>query len=276
MRHCARSIFSFDDAIYAGHDDCSKLNHPRLYRYKYSGDLGSVIAGATHVIAGNSTLAGYARQFSEAVTVIPTVVDLQHYPFSPPNECSPLTIGWFGSNSTSPYLEQVLPALREIEFRFGKKVRFRFFGDPTFKPDLKRSESLPFRLSSEIEDLRSLDIGIMPMPDTPWTRGKCSFKAIQYMALGIPAVVSPIGSAADIIEHEKTGLWAITEAEWISSLSRLIQDKAYRREIAFRARLRVEENYSVQRWAPVFVEVINNVLKHPATAKNSLQVASPA
>lgn len=263
LRRSKKVMFSFDDAIYAGHQDVAGLNHPFLYRLKYGRGVDEILRRCVHVIAGNRILGDYARTFNPNVTVIPTVVDCDYYRYREPQGADehPITVGWMGSRSTVSYLRFVEPALKTISMRYAGKVRFRFFGHPDYKPGLPASESLPFRIESEIADLHTLDIGIMPMPDTPWTRGKCAFKAIQYMATGPVAVASPVGVTTDLIEHNVNGLLARTVDEWFDSLCTLVEDAALRRRLSLRARRTIEDSYSVQFWSPTFVSVFDDLTK---------------
>ena len=260
LRH-PKVIFSFDDAIYAGHDDPSGLNHPILYRLKYGRGVDEVLRGSLHVIAGNRILADYARQFNPRVSIVPTVVDCVQYPSKPArtNGRPPITVGWVGSRSTAPYLIAIEPALRSLAQAHRGKVRFRFFGCPEYKPDVPDFESLPFRLATEVSDLHSIDIGIMPLPDTEWTRGKCAFKAIQYMASGIAAVASPVGITAEIIQHEINGLLAESADDWFRGLTRLVNDEELRRRLAGNARRTIEESYSLQVWGPRLVSLLDGL-----------------
>lgn len=259
LRH-PKVIFSFDDAVYAGHDDVSTLNHPLLYRLKYGRGVDAVLRGSRHVIAGNRILADYARQFNPRVSIVPTVVDCVRYPYKPaPADGQPVTVGWVGSRSTAPYLSAVESALQRLARENPGRVRFRFFGCPEYQVDVAGFESLPFRLATEVADLHSIDIGIMPMPDTAWTRGKCAFKAIQYMAAGIPAVASPVGVTTEIIQHEVNGLVADSSEDWFRALDRLVNDGELRRRLALQARQTVEASYSLQLWGPRLAGLLDSV-----------------
>jgi glycosyltransferase involved in cell wall biosynthesis len=257
-------VFDLDDAVYEGHDRKAQ-HYSLLYRFKYGNGLNEVFTKSALVIAGSSALAEHVRSFHCEVEIIPTVVDLDRYPFAMPQESAErtITIGWYGSNSTSPYLQKILPALKRIEETYRGRVRFRFFGDTKLILDLCELQILPFKLETEIEDLRSIDVGLMPLPDTVWTRAKCAFKAIQYMALGIPTVVSPIGMAAEVVRHNETGLHATTEEEWYEQISRLIDDIDLQQRLAIAGRAEVERCYSLQRWGAPFVEALLRVHATP-------------
>lgn len=254
-------IFSFDDAIYAGHEEVAGLSHPRLYRFKHGRRYDEVIRRSAHVIAGNRILAEYARRLNPAVSVMPTVVDCRKYcvRMTAENPQS-ITIGWMGSRSTAPYLTLVEPALARLQRGFPGRVRFRFVGAPSYQPSLPNSSSVEFSRAHEIDELRSFDIGIMPLPNTEWTRGKCAFKAIQYMASGVPVVASPVGVTTDLIQHNVNGLLASSEEEWFGGLAQLIGDGSLRRRLALAGRRTIEDSYSLERWGPRMVEILDRVI----------------
>jgi glycosyltransferase involved in cell wall biosynthesis len=259
-----RVVYAFDDAIYVGHGDHSSENHSRrspLYRLKYGSGVNKIITRSIHVMAGNEVLALHSRQFNNSVSIFPTVIDLEQYTLSPRGRSAegPVTIGWCGSHSTAPYLASIVNPLRSLAKDFPGKVRFRFFGAPELALNLPDFEARPFCLSSEISDLRQIDIGLMPMPDTEWTRGKCAFKAVQYMALGAAAVVSPVGASAKLVENGVNGFLATTEEEWYSILRRLILDADLRHRIGQNARETIERRYSVQVWAPQFLNMLEEI-----------------
>jgi glycosyltransferase involved in cell wall biosynthesis len=278
LRRHRRVIFSFDDAIHVGHQDTPNQKYSWMYRLKYGSGVNEVMRASVHVIAGSDALAKHALQFNQKVSVVPTVVDLNRYPYEEPRvKVEPITIGWVGSRSTSPYLLEVVSALRKLSEAHPGKVRFRLWGHPSRRLDLPDFESLPFSLNSEIQDLRSIDIGIMPMPDTSWTRGKCSFKAIQYMACGIPTVVSPVGMATKVVTHGMNGFWARNEEEWFVYLDQLVRDENLRRRFSEAGRQTVEQEYSLQTWGPRLTALFDEILAEPrriAETMPSLQAES--
>jgi glycosyltransferase involved in cell wall biosynthesis len=276
LRRSRKVMFSFDDAIYAGHHDVGTLNHPFLYRLKYGRGIDEILGRCVHVVAGNRILGDYARRVNPRVTVIPTVVDCNYYRYQEPQAKNDvrITVGWMGSRSTVSYLQFVESTLKGIARRYPGRVQFRFFGHPDYKPDLPASISLPFQLGSEIADLHSLDVGIMPMPDTDWTRGKCAFKAIQYMATGAVAVASPVGVTTDLIKHSYNGLLASSVDEWFQSLSALVEDPELRRRLSLRARRTIEDSYSLQIWASSLVSVFDELTGESRSALNADRVLS--
>jgi glycosyltransferase involved in cell wall biosynthesis len=199
-------------------------------------------------MAGNDTLAEYARRHAPAVSVVPTTIDTDLYVPRPAKRDPGLVIGWMGSYSTGPYLER----LRTVLPRLARRFRFRFLavGARGFEVDGVDIEVRPWRAETELQDLGQLDIGVMPLPDAPWERGKCGLKALQYMALGVPAVVSPVGVNRSIIAHGQNGLLADTEEDWERELGRLLADVSLRRQLGQAGRLTVEHDFSARVHAP--------------------------
>jgi glycosyltransferase involved in cell wall biosynthesis len=264
IRRHKKLIFDFDDAIHIGHRNTATSKYPWIYKIKYGPGVNGILSHCAHVIAGNRTLAEHALQFNSQVSVIPTVVDLEQYAFQTPRISGDLlTIGWVGSRSTSPYLLEIEPALRRLSEANPGKIRYRFYGHTQRKLNLPKFESLPFSLDSEIEDLRAMDVGIMPMPDNDWTRGKCGFKAIQYMALGIPTVTSPVGMAKELVQDNVNGLSARTPEEWFEALNLLVTDLRLRRRFAEAARKTIEARYSLQTWGPRLCKLFDRILEQP-------------
>ena len=258
-RRRTRVIFSFDDAIYAGHEDVSTLSHPLLYRWKHGRGYDEVIRGCDHVIAGNRILAEYASRLKVSTTVIPTVVDCNRYEARTSTPDFPVTIGWMGSKTTAPYLRIIEPALREIARKHDDRVRFRFVGCPEYRLEIQNFTSMPFRLETELAELQRFDIGLMPLPDNEWTRGKCAFKAIQYMASGVATVASPVGITPDLVRDGVSGFLATSPEDWFTALDRLVSDGSLRVRIAREARKSIETGYSLQVWAPRIVALFDQL-----------------
>jgi glycosyltransferase involved in cell wall biosynthesis len=259
LRH-PRVIFSFDDAVHVGHHDVSHLSHPLLYRLKYGAGIGEVIRRSAHVIAGNRLLADYARKLNSDVTVIPSVVNCEEYSYRPvPDASQPITIGWIGSKSTFQYLFDIEPALQKVAKENPGRVQFVAFGFSGFNLKLPGFAAHPFHLDGEVDYLKTLDIGIMPLPDTEWTRGKCAFKAIQYMAVGASTVASPVGITTDLIKHDVNGLLANSVDDWFYQLDRLVKDAQLRRRLSIAGRRTIEESYSLQVWGPRFAALFDQL-----------------
>jgi glycosyltransferase involved in cell wall biosynthesis len=242
-------IYDLDDAIYL-----PPGGRPRFSAFRYR-KAGSIARHARLVTAGNSYLAEWAAQHNEDVRVVPTTIDTKLYRPGPSrSDGSPLTVGWSGSHHTAIYLDAVAPVLRDLQRETG--VRLRVIGDEDFEIPGAEVEALPWREETELEDLAEIDIGLMPMPDDQWARGKCGLKALQYMALGIPAVISPVGVNVEIAS-DGAAVLASAPAEWHDAILGLIQSPERRAELASRGRERVEERYSVQATLPLYREALS-------------------
>jgi glycosyltransferase involved in cell wall biosynthesis len=247
-RHRLPYLVDYDDAIFHNYD----LNTNPLVRHLLGNKIADILRGAAGVIAGSEYLAEYARRVNDRVWVLPTVVDLDRYPVNVQTQSHvPYTVGWIGSFSTASYLKLVEEPLRMLSKAGGK-----FVAVGARRPDLD-IEPMEFRAWSEeteIADGLSFDVGIMPVPDTPWARGKCGYKLIQYMACGLPVVASPVGVNCDIIEPGRTGFLAGTATEWQKSLETLRTNVSEARQMGQQGRRKVEEKYCLAVTAPQLLQ----------------------
>src|SRR5262245_9483864 len=242
-------IYDLDDAIYL-----PPGGRPRFSAFRYR-KAGSIARNARLVTAGNRYLADWAGQHNDDVRVIPTTIDTEVYvPRPSRSDGNPLTVGWSGSHHTAIYLDAVAPVLRELQRETG--VMLRVIGDEQFEIPGAEVEALPWREETELEDLAAIDIGLMPMPDDQWARGKCGLKALQYMALGIPAVISPVGVNVEIASAD-AALLADGPAEWDDAVAGLIRGAERRAETGARGRELVEERYSVRATLPLYREALS-------------------
>lgn len=235
-------IVDFDDSIWL--KDVSNGNR-NLAFLKRPSKTAEIVAMCSAVIVGNQYLADYARQYNSKVFIIPTTIDTDYY-LAPPKEepAGQVCIGWTGSSTTLKHFTLALPVLRRLRQKYGSGLSFRLISDEPFRGTLDGLENIPWNRETEVQDLNAIDIGIMPLPDDAWSRGKCGFKGLQYMALNKPSVMSPVGVNKDIILHGQNGYLAQTEAEWEQILSMLIEDPALRQAIGARGRRTVEERFS--------------------------------
>lgn len=248
-------VYDFDDAIWLG--DTSEANS-LIRRFKRPNKVDAIVARATTTTVANDFLAEYARRHSPHVEVIPTTIDIDRYRPQAREENSVVRLGWSGSPTTSKHLRVIEGALRRILAEL--PIELVVMGDPAF--ELRgagtRLKVLPWRKEHEIEVLSSFDIGLMPLPDDEWSRGKAGFKALLYMSLGIPAIVSPVGVNREIVRDGENGLTASTEDEWVAAVVRLVEDVQLRRSLGQQGRETVVERYSGQRWAPRFLEILES------------------
>jgi glycosyltransferase involved in cell wall biosynthesis len=244
-------IFDFDDAIFVPYVSPS---NGYLSYLKFPAKTRSICRISTAVIAGNPYLAEYARQVNDNVTVVPTTMDTKKYQCRRQPPGTPPVIGWTGSFSTVQHLNMLRTALQRLARH--SRFKLRVIGAPQYRLEGVEVEALPWRAASEVDDLSVLDIGIMPLPDDRWSRGKCACKALQYMAAGIPAICSPVGVNSDIIRDGENGLLAASEDEWVEKLLFLLRSAEVRHRLGAAGRATVEEKYSAIVQAPRVQEVI--------------------
>jgi glycosyltransferase involved in cell wall biosynthesis len=238
----AKLIFDFDDSIWL--NDVSEGNKKWEW-LKNENKTKEIIGVADLVFVGNQYLVDYVKQFNNNVKLIPTTIETSyHYPNK--DGRGKICIGWTGSSTTLKYFEDVIPILLKIKNIYGDKVSFRVIVDVEKYYNEIDVKTTPWSLSTEIEELNKIDIGIMPLPDDEWAKGKCGFKGLQYMALEIPAIMSPVGVNNEIIENGVNGFLADTKEEWVTVLSNLIESKSLRKEIGVNARNTVVEKYSME------------------------------
>lgn len=245
-------IYDFDDAIWMLHTSSANRRFGWL---KFPGKTAAICRLSTRVVVGNTFLADYARRFNPAVTVIPTSIDTERFrPVPKRREGKPVIIGWTGSSTSQTHLEMFAPVLRDFFAKNDAELRVV----SNRQPDLPGVPHVwrPWTAEKEVEEIGQFDVGIMPMPDDRWSLGKCALKALQYMALGIPAVCSPVGANSEVIQHGENGLLAATAEEWSTSLALLTRDHVLREQLGLAARLSVEDKYSANRCAEQFAQVI--------------------
>ena len=251
-----RIVFDFDDAVFVPYRSPA---NGLLSLLKMAGKTREICRLASHVIVGNSYLASYARQSNPNVTIIPSTIDTAVYQVEQrPNPEIPV-IGWTGSYSTLQHLELMAPLLRRLAAT--ENFRLRVIGATSFQLEGVDVQSVTWRSVSEAEDLRPVSIGVMPLPDNKWTRGKCGMKALQYMGMGIPTVCSPVGVNTEIIMDGENGFLAANDNEWIEKLTLLLRSAPLRDRIGMAGRRTVEERYSAAVQAPRVCEVFRSVVE---------------
>lgn len=234
-----RIVYDLDDAVM--YKDRASETDELIKERKFP----TTIRGADLIIAGNKYLQERIISMNPRIVVLPTAIDLRRYKMKSDQPSRPeIIIGWIGARKTLVYLKNIQDALEEIGIRH-PHVKLKIIAD-----DFLDFQHIPviretWSHEKEIEMLQSLDIGVMPLSDNAWTRGKCGFKLLQYMAVGVSSICSPVGVNRDIVEHGVNGLWAETKDEWISSLSKLIEDESLRRKLGAAGRATVENHYSL-------------------------------
>lgn len=249
-------VYDFDDAVMFR--DSTKKN---LISYKRRKNFIRTVKNADAVIAGNEYLKNFAVKENPKTYVIPTAIDINRYTLRPSADVSDtLNIGWIGSSTTLFYLEN-MKSLWDAVFDKFPYVKLKIVANKFFDCDRIPVVKKLWKYEEEIDDLHTFDIGLMPLTDDPWARGKCGLKLLQYMAVGIPVVCSPIGVNSEIVTDGINGFWAEDEKEWLEKISILIQNASLRTEIGLRARDTVSKYYSTEITSKKIKEIINS-LKH--------------
>ena len=243
-------IYDYDDAFYLKY----RSGRLGLARPLLGNKFSTVMEGAAAVTAGNHVLARYAKQYNPNTQYLPTVVDIGRYLPHPERRGGPVfTIGWIGSPSTAPYLSELVAPLSAL----GQESALRLIvigGKAPAIPNVNVVE-VDWNESTEVELINSFDVGVMPLPDEGWARGKCAFKLIQYMACAVPVIASPVGANIDLITGD-CGLMASTQQEWIDALKIVRDHPGKRCDMGVAGRERVEQYYSLHKNLPVLENVI--------------------
>ncbi len=254
LRPC-KVIFDFDDAIlFKSSAPYDSFNRKVKFR--------AMVKSSDVIIAGNSYLKGLAEKYTakEKIYVLPTTVDLTKYRQKDLSvNSSKVTLGWIGSKSTLKYLKELIPVFNILGEKY-KNLKLKIVANAFFDCGKLPVEKREWNYDDEVDDLISFDIGLMPLDDTPWSKGKCSFKLIQYLAVGIPSVCSPVGMNCDVIENNKQGLWASSLDDWENQLSKLIEDVGLRKKMgsaAFKKASLYDQAYIFNK----FYKIICNTLE---------------
>lgn len=235
-------IYDFDDAIWL--PNYSQAN-ARFQGLKAYWKVKYCMKWAHKVTAGNDYLANFARTYNDNVQVIPTTIDLKnHHNLETDQTERPVVIGWTGTHTTMRYLQEIVPVLKELE----KDYDFEFHVISNEKPDfdLHSLRFIPWNKETEIKDLAHIQIGVMPLVEDQWSAGKCGFKALQYMALSIPTLLSPVGVNKKIVEDGKSGFFCTDYKAWKDHLEKLLNDQTLRQQIGKEGRKKVQDYYSVE------------------------------
>jgi glycosyltransferase involved in cell wall biosynthesis len=255
----AKLVYDFDDAIWMEGVGMSEGNK-RLAFLKKPAKTGEIIALCDLTFAGNQFLANYARQFTNNVEIVPSTIDMNVYGRREKKiNNGKVCIGWTGSPTTLRHFEVLIPALKKIKDKFGERVEFKIIGDEKYFCAELNVRGIRWVAETETDDLSQIDIGIMPLPDEKWEKGKCGMKGLQYMGLGIPTVMSPVGTNLEIIQNGINGYLPGSEEEWVETLSQLIESSELRERIGRAGRQTVIEKYSVESWKQKYLDSFNTL-----------------
>ena len=248
-------VIDYDDAIFHRYDQHNNI----LVKAVLSKKISQLMSRCLVVVAGNKYIADYAeRAGSQKVVILPSVVDTNLYVGNVPQEKKSFTIGWIGSPSTSRHLQVVASALSEV--CKSRDVRFSAIGAQEKDVAEIPGKVISWNEATEIEELNRFDVGIMPLPNTSWERGKCGFKLIQYMACGLPVIASPVGMNKEIVDHGVNGFLAIKTSEWIKYIKLLKNDSEFREKMGKAGQEKVKEKYSLQSATPKLVKLLREVV----------------
>jgi glycosyltransferase involved in cell wall biosynthesis len=237
-------IYDFDDAIWISQ---ASKNNSIAKIVKSAWKIKFICKWAYKVSVGNQYLYNYAAAYSKTVVLNPTCVDTEavHNKIKDQSiENKKPVIGWTGSFSTLIYLNSILAALQELEKKY--EYDFLVIADQNPELPLKNFVYKKWVETSEITDLLQCNIGVMPLNDSEYAKGKCGFKLIQYMALGIPVVASPVGVNEQIVDEGKNGFLCRTKQEWVDCLQKLIMNNELRKQMGIAGRKKIEQFYSVE------------------------------
>ena len=248
-------VVDYDDAIFHWYETQRFPGVSRLLGQK----INRIMEKADLVVIGNDYLGSYAHSAgAKRIEKVPTVVDIERYFVKERENEKPLRIGWIGTPATAKFLSTIAETLMKIVNRFG--VRIVALGANPQQFQGLPVEVRPWQENTEVAEIQDFDIGLMPLPDEPYERGKCGYKLIQYMACGKPVVASPVGMNTEIVRHGENGFLATTTEQWIDALSRLIEDPNLRFRMGQEGRSMVEVEYSLQIQAPRLEGMLRSVI----------------
>lgn len=246
-------VVDYDDAFFHRYD---QHKNP-LIRFFLKKKIDRVMNISSVVIVCNDYLAQRAKQNNaKRVELLPTVIDLNLYKVKAENDKQTFTIGWVGSPHTARYLDSIKPAL--VELMKDDSVKVKILGSSKY--DLPGAQLIDWEEGTEIENIRTFDVGIMPLDNTSWERGKCGFKLIQYMACGIPVIASPIEINKKIVNHRVNGFLAETLDGWKEYFKLLKDNVQLREEIGLQGRKTVEENFTLEVNTPKLINILKSVV----------------
>jgi glycosyltransferase involved in cell wall biosynthesis len=257
-------VLDYDDAIFHHYD----LHPRRLVRLLWGRKIDKLMASASMVLAGNRYLAERAWSAgAQRVELLPTVIDLDRYPSTRMDVGAdterPIVIGWIGSPATVHYLRALAQPLARVSAH--RSIELRVIGARITLPGVTVVH-VPWSEADEVDAIASCDIGVMPLPDSPWERGKCGYKLIQYMACGLPVVASTVGVNSSIVTQGVNGYLASDDCQWEEALVKLSSDAPLRQRFGAAGRAMVEQRYSLQVAAPRLANWLHSLVGSAARA----------
>lgn len=250
-KSCNKLIFDFDDAVFLKPN--GNISAVRAKRFD------NTVALCDQVWAGNNYLAERANKSNQNVIVLPTAIEMVHYQGESTKPTDTIDLVWIGSTSTSKYLKEILPALEHTVKR-EPRLRLKIIADFSLQSDTLSILAMPWQQDREITELQSAHIGIAPMPDTPWTRGKCALKVLQYMASRLPVISSPAGVNGEVIDHDKNGLLVSSQQQWADAIVSLANSPEQRKAMGDNGYSRCHQDYSLQSCSEKMLSQLNALI----------------
>jgi glycosyltransferase involved in cell wall biosynthesis len=247
-----RLVYDVDDAVWLS--GRQTMGHSMGFLKGARRKVRWLAERADHIIAGSEILAEYLGRYNEEVTVIPSLVDTTAYAVREHEHGASVTLGWIGSPTTAVYLHRLAPIIERFAMQSPRPVRLIVVGGPAPRLTDVDVEQWAWSPRAERDALAETDVGLMPLDDSPWSRGKCAYKALQYMASGIPAVVDDVGVSASVVGD--AGYVAANRTEWLEGLHALAADPSLRTLLGSVGRRRVEEDFSFDRWLPTLATIL--------------------
>ena len=253
-------LFDFDDAIFT--TEVRRQNWLAAQKQRRNAiGLPAMLKLADRALVENEYTAAFAARYCRGVTIITGPIDTErHRAFERARTGNQVVLGWIGSATTLSYLDLIRAPLQRLGQRFSH-LRLRIVGAAEIELEGIPVEAKSWNLEEEVEDLQGFDIGLMPIPDDPWTRGKGGYKLLQYMAVGLPVVSSPVGINQRIVRHGQNGFWASGPQEWEERLAQLIEDPQLREAMGRRGRQIVESEYALDLSSRRLLEVMEQLVQ---------------
>jgi len=256
LRRKAKSVvFDFDDAIMF-HDSHSTTQQSSSRRRQFI----RMVRAADLVFCGNEFIRRHAAAYNSNSVLLPTVIDVERYPQKTYADDHKITLGWIGSHSTLPYLRQLSPVFESLGC-LRNDLELKIVCDRFFDLQNMPVQKVVWSHETEVAEIQSFDIGLMPLSDDVWSKGKCGLKILQCHAAGVPVVASPVGANTKLVEEGLTGWLAATHDDWVEKIERLADDALGRSRMGREGRRRVIESYSVQKHGPLVLQQLRDLAK---------------
>ena len=251
-------VYEFDDAIFTTNDKGLKGWIMRLRAKNFP----EMLKISKHVIIENEYNEAFVLEHCKNTSIITGPIDTDRYFLGTKTKSDEIVLGWVGSPTTVEYLLILKPVFERLTARYKDRIRLKIIGSDKELGLGVETEYIKWDLGTEVQGLQSFDIGIMPLPDNEWTRGKGGYKLLQYMSCGLPVVASPVGVNCEIVKDSVNGFLANNEEEWYNALNKLIKDSKLRKKLGTGGRKLMEEKYSLKLAARRYADIFGNIIKN--------------